>query len=121
MSCKKAARCVAAILMSMMLAPSAQAAKKLKKGPEPSALDKYLQDALKQPPAPAAPSAGSLWSPSSRLTDVGSDVRAAQVDDMVTIVVNEQASAVATGATKTSRATAAQSNISALAGKKSVN
>jgi len=94
-------------------------ADKNKKAPEPSALDKYLQEALKQPVAPVQPSAGSLWSPASRLTDVASDVRAAQVDDLVTIVVNEQASAVATGATKTSRASAAQSAISALAGPKS--
>src|SRR5579884_2104316 len=75
--------------------------KKLKKPAEPSALDKYLQDALKQPVTPSQPSAGSLFSSSSRLTDLGSDVRAAQVDDLVTIVVNESASAVATGATQT--------------------
>jgi len=86
---------------------------------EPSALDKYLQEALKQPMAPVQPSPGSLWSPASRLTDVASDVRAAQVDDLVTIVVNEQASAVANGATKTARSSAAQSQISALAGPKS--
>jgi len=104
-----------------ILVTTAFAATKHKKAPEPSALDKYLQEALKQPPAPAQPSPGSLWSPASRLTDLGSDVRAAQVDDLVTIVVNEQASAVATGATKTSRASAAQSQITALAGKKSPN
>src|SRR5579862_9690282 len=90
----RAASRLAAIVLSLLLAPHAQAAKKPKKSAEPSALDKYLQEAIKQPAAPTAPSAGSLWSPSSRLTDVGSDVRAAQVDDMVTIVVNEQASAV---------------------------
>jgi len=90
-----------------------------KKKPEPSALDKYLQEALKQPTAPVQPSAGSLWSPASRMTDVGSDVRAAQVDDLVTIVVAEQASAVATGATQSSRTSAATSQISALAGPKS--
>jgi len=65
------------------------------------------------------PSAGSLWSASSRLADVGSDVRAAQVDDLVTIVVNESASAVATGQTKTARSSSAKSQIAALAGKKS--
>ena len=95
------------------------AAKKTKKPAEPSALDKYLQEALKQPTAPVQPSAGSLWSPASRLTDLGSDVRAAQVDDLVTIVVNESASAVATGATQTSRASAASSQITALAAPKS--
>ena len=96
-------------------------AAKAKKPSEPSALDKYLQEALQQPAPPTQPSAGSLWSPSSRLTDVGSDVRAKQMDDLVTILVNEQASAVATGATKTARNSAAQSQISALGGKKSVN
>jgi flagellar L-ring protein FlgH len=98
---------------------SASAADTKKKSAEPSALDKYLQEALKGSAAPAQPTAGSLWSPASRLTDVGADVRAAQVDDLVTVVVNEQASAIATGTTKTSRAAAAQSQISALAGPKS--
>jgi len=94
-------------------------AEKHKKAPEPSALDKYLQEALKQAGPPAQPSAGSIWSPASRLTDVASDVRAAQVDDLVTIVVDEQASAVANGATQTSRASSAQSQIAALGGPKS--
>ena len=107
---------IAAIFLA--LSPLAHAADKKKKQ-EPSALDKYLQDALKVPAAPVQPSPGSIWSPSSRLTDVGADVRAAQVDDLVTIIVNEQASAVATGQTKTSRASTAQSQISALAGPKS--
>jgi len=99
--------------------PAYPAGEKAKKTPEPSALDKYLQEALKQPVAPIQPSAGSLWSSASRMTDIGSDVRAAQVDDLVTIVVSENASAVATGATKTSRSSAASSQISALAGPKS--
>jgi flagellar L-ring protein precursor FlgH len=90
-----------------------------KKKPPQSALDKYLQDALKQPVAPVQPSPGSLWSPASRFTDLGADVRAAQVDDLVTIVVNEQASAVATGETKAQRSSSASSKISALAGPKS--
>ena len=104
-----------------LIAFPALSARKPKKAAEPSALDRYLQEALKQSAPPAQPSAGSLWSPASRLTDVASDVRAAQVDDLVTIVVNENASAVATGATKTARASAAKSQVSALAGKKSVN
>ena len=94
-------------------------ADKKKKTAEPSALDKYLQEALKQQVAPVQPSPGSLWSPASRLTDVAADVRAVQVDDLVTIVVNEQASAVANGATQTSRAAAAKSQITALGGPKS--
>jgi flagellar L-ring protein precursor FlgH len=107
-----------ALVLLLAAAPLCGAAQK-KKEKEPSALDRYLQEALKQPPAPVQPSPGSLWSASSRLTDVGSDVRAAQVDDLVTIVVAESASAVATGQTKTSRASSAVSGISALAGPKS--
>jgi flagellar L-ring protein precursor FlgH len=100
----------------LLLAPAYAGDKK--KGQE-SPLDLYLKDALDQPAGPARVSAGSLWSPSSRLTDLGADVRAAQVDDLVTIVVNEQASAVSTGQTKASRTSAAKSQISALAGPKS--
>ena len=104
----------------ILTVPGYAAGKKEPKKPaEASALDKYLQEALKQPVAPAQPSAGSLWSPSSRMTDLGSDVRAAQVDDLVTIVVSESASAVATGATKTSRTSSASAQVSALAGPKS--
>jgi flagellar L-ring protein precursor FlgH len=108
------------LLAALLLATALPAAdKKTKKPAEPSALDKYLQEALKQPIAPVQPSAGSLWSPASRMTDVGSDVRAAQVDDLVTIVVAENASAVATGATQTARTSAASSQITALVGPKS--
>lgn len=102
-----------------LAAPAFSAGKKAKKPPEPTALDRYLQEALKQPVAPVQPSAGSLWSSASRMTDIGSDVRAAQVDNLVTIVVQEQASAVATGATKTSRASTASNQITSLLGPKS--
>src|SRR5579883_1952831 len=108
------------ILAALALAlPGAAADKKKKKEPEASALDKYLQEALKQPAAPTQPAPGSLWSAATRFGELGSDVRAAQVDDLVTVVVNENASAVATGATKTARASTANSQISALAGPKS--
>jgi len=106
-------------MIVLALGLPAQAKKKKRKASTPSALDQYLQEALKEPQAPVKPSPGSLWSPSSRFTELGSDVRAAQVDDLVTIVVNENASAVATGTTKTSRASSAQSSISSLLGVKS--
>jgi flagellar L-ring protein FlgH len=91
-----------------------------KKVVEPSALDKYIQDALRNAaPTPIQASAGSLWTPASRLTDLGSDLRAIQVNDLVTIIVAEQASAVATGATQTSRKSSVQSSVTSLAGPKS--
>jgi flagellar L-ring protein precursor FlgH len=91
-------------LCVIALMPALHGAAKKKKVVEPSALDKYIQEALSHDaPTPVQASAGSLWTPSSRITDLGSDLRAIQVNDLVTVVVAEQASAVATGATQTSR------------------
>ncbi len=61
-------------------------------------------------------SPGSLFSPSGRLNDSTRDLRASQVDDIVTIVVTESASAVASGVTNTSRKSAAKNTITSLAG-----
>lgn len=97
-------RLLRVVLCVVALVPALPGAVKKKKIVEPSALDKYIQEALSHDaPAPVQASAGSLWTPSSRITDLGSDLRAIQVNDLVTIVVAEQASAVATGATQTSR------------------
>src|SRR5450631_2502699 len=96
------------------------AQKPKKKAAEPSALDKYIAEAMShEQTVPVQPSAGSLWSPASRLTDLGGDLRAVQTNDLVTIVVNEQASAVVTGATQTSRKSTTNNSISSLAGPKS--
>jgi len=86
------------------------------KPPEPSPLDRYIQEALRGAPASPAASPGSIWTPASRLTDLGGDVRASQVDDMITVLVAEHASAVATGVTKTSRQSSLNSSITGLAG-----
>ena len=59
---------------------------------------------------------GSLYTPAGRFSDMGRDVRAAEVGDIVTIVVNENASAVASGVTNTQRKSSAQNNITAIAG-----
>jgi len=63
-----------------------------------------------------AQSAGSLYVASGRLADAARDLRASQVDDIVTIVVSESLSAVASGATNTSRKSAANANIKSLLG-----
>jgi flagellar L-ring protein precursor FlgH len=107
----------------LLLAPGSYAGMnlKMKKKPvEPSALDKYIQDSMSNAaPAPVEASAGSLWTPASRITDLGSDLRATHVNDLVTIVVAEQASAVATGATQTSRKSSTTNSVTSLAGPKS--
>jgi flagellar L-ring protein precursor FlgH len=53
------------------------------------------------------------------MEDLARDLKANRVDDVVTVVVAESASAVATGATKTSRKSSINSSITALAGQKS--
>ncbi len=61
-------------------------------------------------------SPGSLFAPSGRLADSTRDLRANRVDDIITIVVAENASAVASGGTNTSRKSTVANSISALAG-----
>lgn len=88
----------------------------LKKQPQKTALDEYIEQAHKSAAAAASESPGSLWSSPAMLADAATDVRARAVNDLVTIVVTEQASAVSTGQTKTSRASSANSAVTSLAG-----
>ncbi|HLH05015.1 MAG TPA: flagellar basal body L-ring protein FlgH [Bryobacteraceae bacterium] len=82
----------------------------------PSALDQYIAEAHRRAAAAQAESPGSLFSSPATMTDLAADVKARNVDDLVTIVVNEQASAVTTGETKTSRASSANAAITSAAG-----
>jgi len=61
-------------------------------------------------------SPGSLFAPSGRLSDAGRDVRAARVDDVITILVSDNLSAVASGATASTRKTSANHQIGAAFG-----
>src|SRR5277367_82697 len=60
--------------------------------------------------------AGSLWSPAARYSDLSADLRGRRVGDIITIRVEENASAVSSGTVKTARQSSLQSNISALGG-----
>ncbi len=79
-------------------------------------LDQYVVESEARSAVAAPASPGSIWQAGSRLADAARDVRASQVDDVLTIVVAEQASAVATGVTKTSRASSAVNSVNSLAG-----
>lgn len=106
-----------AFLLALLLAASLpSAAKKKPKEISPSPLDSYVRDAVERPAKEAVPSPGSLWSPAALMTDLTRDPRAGMVDDIVTILVSERASATATGATKSARSSSAKSNVAALAG-----
>lgn len=80
-----------------------------------SPLDRLIQEAaLNQPPT--ASSAGSLYSPGSLLGDLAGDFRGYGVNDLVTIVVSDRATALAKGTTNSARKASAKGSISALAG-----
>ena len=92
----------------------------LKKDPgkiEPTPLDRYITEVEgRTDRSQSLPSPGSLFSPVSRLGDAFRDLRAAQLDDLVTILVSDKASAVTTGTTNTARKSSLQAGIQSLAG-----
>jgi flagellar L-ring protein FlgH len=106
--------CLAAVFVAV-LAASPSKKKKTDQPPAKSALDQYVEQAHRRASSLPQEDPGSLWSGASPFADLGADVRARHVDDIITILVAESASAVSTGTTKTSRASAANSSITQLA------
>jgi flagellar L-ring protein precursor FlgH len=105
------------VCVSLCGASSPKDKKKDQKPPEPSPLDRYILDAYKDGSSPqAVHPPGSTWSQNALLSNLGLDPRAGRVNDLVTIVVSETFSAVASGDVKTQRQSTAQSNIAQLAG-----
>jgi len=108
---------IALILLCCSVASAGLRIGKRKPRPEAaSPLDGYVAEATARSAEASAVSPGSLWVPGSRLADAARDLRASQVDDIVTILVTEKASAVASGTTKTARQSSTQNSVSALAG-----
>jgi flagellar L-ring protein precursor FlgH len=93
--------------------------KKKQKDKPPSPLDQYIKEAsVPQASNGQVPNNGSIWFPAARLSNLSSDLRSRNVDDVVTILVSESASAVSTGQSKTSRASQASAAVTSLAGPK---
>ncbi len=91
--------------------------KKKKEAPlPPSPLDRYVAEAEARSAVSSMTTPGSTWTAGSRLADAARDVRASQVDDVLTVVVAEAASAVSTGSTKTGRTSSTKNSINAIAG-----
>lgn len=87
---------------------------------KPSALDQYVKDAdTRATEEGAAMTPGSAWSGYSNMMDLTRDLRASRVDDVVTVIVAESASATTTGNTQTSRKSSTNSSITGLPGIKS--
>jgi flagellar L-ring protein precursor FlgH len=104
-----------ATLFVLVLTASPFTKKKKDQPAGKSPLDQYVDQAHRRAASSAQEDPGSLWAGPSPLSDLGADVRARHVDDVVTILVAESATAVSTGATKTSRASSANSSITQLA------
>lgn len=97
-----------------ILALTAWAGPKVK-NPVRSELDQLIQDAAGQSPG-VSQTPGSLFTSGSPLLDLAADIRARRVNDLLTVVVIDRASAIARGTTKTARSSAADASVSALAG-----
>jgi len=105
------------LLVCLLLLSTAWGAAKKKKAAAPgNPLDRYVAEAEARSAEASNTTMGAIWAPGSRLADAARDVRASQVDDLLTIVVAEQASAVSTGTTKTGRTSSSKNSIAALAG-----
>jgi len=107
--------CCWLLLAAVMGVPLA-GKKKKPEAPPATPLDRYVAEAEARSAEGASATPGSIWVPGSRLADSARDLRASQVDDILTIVVAEQASAVTTGTTKTERSSSTANSIAALGG-----
>lgn len=104
------------LVLLVLIAAVSFAAKKKPTVPPLSPLDHYVSDARARSAAAPSATPGGIWAPGSRIADAARDLKASQVDDMITVVVVENASAVSSGTTKTSRVSSTKNSISALAG-----
>jgi flagellar L-ring protein precursor FlgH len=107
------------VVLAMFIAASNAADQndaKKKAAPPQSPLDRYVAEAEARRADSLATTPGSIWIAGSRLADAARDVRASQTDDMLTIVVAEQASAVTSGATSSSRKSSTANAITSLLG-----
>ena len=83
---------------------------------EVSPLDRYIEEAMGRDGGRQQMAPGSIYSDTALFGDLSRDLRAFRVDDIVTVLVVERASATASGSVDTSRSSAANASISALAG-----
>jgi flagellar L-ring protein precursor FlgH len=106
---------VALLALAATLLPAwAGAKKKSPATPQASALDRYVAEATAAARANNDASPGSLWSSAALFTDLARDLRASRVNDTVTVLVAENASAVSSGNVQTARTSSAKASITAL-------
>lgn len=99
----------AAVLLAAALAPLLSAQN------NEAALDRYIEDSLSVT-RQNGPASGSLYVSTGFLAEVSRDPKAAQVGDLVTVQIVEQASALASGTTGQSRSSEASNSIASFFG-----
>jgi flagellar L-ring protein precursor FlgH len=102
--------------LALCLAGSRAWAERPVKVSPPSALDRYLSEARSRPTKSSAASPGSLYD-ASRPTEWTRELRASQIDDIVTIVVADRGTAVSRGTTTSQRTSSASGGIPRVAGR----
>lgn len=109
-------RALALGLTVLLVAAGAMAKDKQKsKVPAPSEIDRYREE-VKRSQQSMETQPGSLWTPTARLLEMGADLRASHAGDIVTVLVQEDATAVAKGTTKTSRSSSVKAGVTSVAG-----
>jgi flagellar L-ring protein precursor FlgH len=79
-------------------------------------LERYIREAESTATTPASSSPGSLYSASAPFTGLGLDLRASRLNDLVTVIVQERASAASRGSVSSTRSSNAKSSVSELLG-----
>ncbi len=109
-------RFVCALLLALLAFP-ATARDRKEKTPRKTPLDVYLEESLGRGEARGRSNpTGSVFTPTALMADLNRDLRASQVDDVVTILVVEQASSVTSGSVATDRQSKARTGFDTLFG-----
>jgi flagellar L-ring protein precursor FlgH len=119
---RRAMRAFGVLILGMVVCASASGGiSKQKKEPQAGsppdvALREYIAR-VRAEKAAETMTPGSIWSPTGRLTNLVSDVKAVRAHDPIAVVVSESLTASTDGAVKDQRASTASSQVSALLGK----
>lgn len=106
------------VYLTIVLAMAVPAMARIKKSqpPPPSPIEQYIAESEQRATAASQASTGSIWTADARFSGLAMDLRASRIDDIVTILVAERASAVSAGNTKTQRASSTKAGITGLVG-----
>lgn len=110
-------KCIPAMVL-MLCAIDIEAAWRRKQAAAPSPIDRYIEEATLHASQSGGNNAspGSLYGAGGRFGELFRDQRAFQIDDLITVVVSDRASAIARGVTSSSRKTNSSGALTALAG-----